>query len=265
MNSYQELLREQYIQKRKKNPQFSLRAFAKQLGLTPGGMSRLMNGKMELSVNRAMEISEKLGLTEEETDTFINLVQLSKAKTNSSKEQILKKIEKLQGVPIHDLSVDHFKLISEWYPMAILRITAEPKMSRTISGIAKALGITNAEVSQTVERLKRLELIEEDEKGNFTRATDHVQINFKKDHEAARAYYGALTKLMLNNIETENRNTRSIGSEVLVFDKTQIEHVRKITDEYLNQLIALSKKSQKKEQLYQAISSVFEIKGKTKE
>ncbi len=262
MTTYHELLREHFIEKRRKNPSFSMRAFARQLGLTPGGLSRLLNGKLDLSVERSMEICAKLALDEKETENFLNLVQFKKAKSTAVKEKILRKIERANGAPMFDLSVDHFKMISEWYPMAVLKIAGEPKMNRSPQAIAKKLGITTSEVNQAAERLKRLELIEE-VKGELHRVPEQeVLAEFKVDNDAVKKYYLELLAKAQENIEKEKAITRSVAAKVLIFDDDQIEAVRKITDEYHQKLGELSSKSKKKEKVYQSFASVFEIKGK---
>ncbi len=262
METYQALLREQFVKKRKRNPEFSLRAFAKQLGMAPGGLSRLLNGKMGISVNRAHEIASKLKLTDQETETFLNLVQLEKAKTSETKERILKRIERTEGTPLHDLGVDHFKTISEWYPLAILKIASEPKMNRTVQGMSKMLGVSSSEIIQALERLQRLELVEQDKGGAYKRIPEtEVHTHFKAQSDAARKYYGEVIEMVKKNVENELPATRAIGAKVIVLDESQLNAAMDLTLEYHRKLGELSDKSKNKEKVYQAFSAVFEVKS----
>ncbi len=53
------------------NANYSLRAFAKFLEIDPSLLSRIMQGKQSLSLNKAQEITEKLKLDREECEKFI--------------------------------------------------------------------------------------------------------------------------------------------------------------------------------------------------
>lgn len=262
MTTYHELLRDHFVRKQKKNPEFSLRAFSRLLGLTPGGLSRLLRGQMSLSLSRAIEIAEKLTLNEKDTETFLNLIQLEKAKTGESKEKILKKLNRTRKQEVTELSVDHFKTISEWQPMAILRITAVAEMDRSAKGVAKTLGISSSEAMQALERLKRLDLVTEDEEQYSRISKQEVYTKFQHDHEAARKYYRQLMDRLNHNLETKKADSRAMSAQVLVLDEEQLETARKLTLEYHQKLVTLSEQSKTKKTVYQALTTVFEIKGK---
>ena len=63
--SYRSVLRDALIEKQRKNPQLSLRSFAKAVGIQSSFLSMVLNGKRELSEETAAKLAEKLGFTEE--------------------------------------------------------------------------------------------------------------------------------------------------------------------------------------------------------
>lgn len=74
--------------RKEKNPRYSLRAFARSLGVSSGQLSEILSGKRPLSHKLARRISIALALTEEESHKLIHLVSqqsqfLESAGTNS--------------------------------------------------------------------------------------------------------------------------------------------------------------------------------------
>ena len=260
METYRELLREQYIQKRKKNPGFSMRAFAKHLALTPGALSKILSGAMDLSFTRAIEICGRLGLSEEDTETFLSLLQLEKAKSDPARESILKKLNQTDyGSKILDLSVDAFKIISDWYPMVILQVASVSSMKRTPQAIAKGLGLSITEVQQAIERLARLSLIEFKGKEIARVSKDYVETYSKNDEESIKRYYKELLKKIDEDLDSKSNRTRAIGANALVFDEDQLDKVRKTTLQYFKTLREISEQAQNPQSVYQAFVTVFEI------
>lgn len=68
---------------REKNPMFSLRAYAKRVGVHPATLSRLMNRKRRLMNEVIVKIGLKIGLPEEEMLKFIE-ANSKNLKTNSA-------------------------------------------------------------------------------------------------------------------------------------------------------------------------------------
>jgi hypothetical protein len=61
---------------------------------------------------------------------------------------------------VHDLSLEVFRTLSDWYHLPILELTNVSSFELTPVSAAKALGISTAEAEAAIERLLRLELLE---------------------------------------------------------------------------------------------------------
>lgn len=71
-------LLDQLLRKKEKNPSFSLRAFARQLGVSPALLSQVTRGHKVISERLAQRVVERLRLTEEETHAFLAVVNESR-------------------------------------------------------------------------------------------------------------------------------------------------------------------------------------------
>jgi transcriptional regulator with XRE-family HTH domain len=64
--------------KKRKNGAYSLRAFAKHIGVSASTLSRMIAGSRAISLTTAARIAAKLGLEESETDRFLYSVVLDR-------------------------------------------------------------------------------------------------------------------------------------------------------------------------------------------
>jgi uncharacterized protein (TIGR02147 family) len=257
-----------FLQKTKENPRFSLRAFAVRLGLSPGALHKILNDKKKLSVERAHDIGKRLGLKDAELEYFTLLVQKSKSKNLEIKSILEDRISEVNPRSTADegrsLTIEHFKLLSDWSGLAILQLIGQvqpprPEKFWTKTSIKKSLRLSTIEIQDMIDRLKRLELIEEDEEGNLTRIIDSVLLTSEIPNASFQNYYQSLMKKVEASITDQTPDEKVIGAEVFAFDPKQFPELKKITHQYLSRLSRLSEKSVKKTEMYQAFCNVFRL------
>ena len=155
---------------RNNNSAYSVRAFARRLGVSSGALSELLNGKRYPSRKLASRIAERLLLDPQERSEFLRAypkgeTRLRKSQTPETEESFEEKSSYLQ------LSAESFKLITEWQHFAILSLMNTVRFQSSTLWIARRLrGVSLLKVNHALERLKRLKMIVLDEKGNFKRS-----------------------------------------------------------------------------------------------
>lgn len=75
---FSDLIRDQFHIRALKNPSYSLRAFARDIGLSSGGLSDILTKKSGLSESKAQIIAEKLFTNTEERSFFCKLTLMLK-------------------------------------------------------------------------------------------------------------------------------------------------------------------------------------------
>lgn len=258
-------LKRVYAESLRANPKFSLRSFARKLGLSSGGLSHILNSKKKLSVDRAHEIATALKLNEQEKKYFLLLTQIHSTKAQARKLELYEEIQKLHGerVGTKDLSIEQFRLISEWQGFAILQYVSVISQTASASEIAHFFGISKTEVELTLERLCKLELIEKNEHA-YTPTNDRVLVSSSIPTEAIQNYYESVNEKSVTSIRTQTPQEKVIGTEVFAFDPEQLEEVRKLTDQYLDGLLKLAKKGKNRNQVYQVFTNVFRLNTQPK-
>ncbi len=65
------ILKRELLRRREKNRAYSARAFARQLGVHVSALSRILNGKQQMSIKAGISIVNKLDLPEPERREFL--------------------------------------------------------------------------------------------------------------------------------------------------------------------------------------------------
>ena len=156
---FSEVIRDQFQNRAVKNPSYSLRAFARDLGLTSGTLSDILMKKKGVSSKKASALAEKLGLESEEQEFFCKLVEANCSRTNEKRKSAESKLWKYNTNYI-SVSDDYYEIMSEWYHFAIVELVRVKGFKGDNDWIAKRLGISENEVRLAIERLINIGLLE---------------------------------------------------------------------------------------------------------
>jgi uncharacterized protein (TIGR02147 family) len=225
----QKQLNEKFEEIRAKNPAFSLRAFSRRLDISPSTLTRILSGTRRVSRPLAEQLCDKLMLDpQERSDILGNFPQRKKYRQAS-------RFHAEVDPGYLQLTADQFRIIGEWYHFAILSLLKTKGFKSDPEWIAERLGISVREAITALDRLERLEMIQKDSSGEWTRThprfrtTDDVMnLSLKKAHRQ----YLELGLEALAHVPTELRDFTAItmptNPELLPKAK---ELIRKFQDE----------------------------------
>lgn len=243
--NYRSFLKASLAEKIVKNPMYSLRSFAKTLGLSHTAVSLVLKGTKNISFERAMDVGTKLNLTEIEQEYFCLLVQIETVKDPEKKSSIQDRLNRLRpSKKSYDLSIDAFKAISDWYHFPILSMTRLKDFNFTHATIAHRLGITEMEVNVAIERLERLELIEIVD-GKYQETKNYLMAQSSVPSTAIRTFHKQLLEKAMHAIDEHGPEEKVNGSETFAFNPTDLTEARTLTENYFDKMVELSEKSQK--------------------
>lgn len=206
------------IQERK--PRFSLRAFARQLGLSPSSLSKVISGAQGLSPQMAESVALKLKLPAGEVERFKKTAILEQAKKRRSRK-------KLEGaITIHDLEL--FELLSQWYNFVLLEwISMRPGII-DLSDISERLGVSEVVVRDSIKRLQRFKLLKRS--GNSYSVPDKARsFGDQVPSRAIRAYHAHMIAKAASALEDQPFEKRNVSNVILrISDKNYDKVVEKI-------------------------------------
>jgi uncharacterized protein (TIGR02147 family) len=161
------------------HPKYSLRAFSRKVGLNPGALSGILNGKRNVSSKLAERIAERLLLDPQERSELFSHFRLLRYQG-----------ERTQKTPEYrTLSAAQFKITSEWEHFAVLSLLRTKEFKSETTWIAGRLCLTVSRTREVIGRLIEVGMIQLDAEGNLRRShsqyrtTDDIaDVSLKRSH-----------------------------------------------------------------------------------
>ncbi len=216
-----DVLRAELARRGEKNARYSLRAFAKSLGMSHTVLSLVMSGKRQLSKRAAARVVNALALSPEESQALFR----ERSETASN----------FVATPT-PLDLDTFAVISEWYHFAILSLLEIPKARLETGWISKQLGITNLEASLAIERLTRLGLIARGKEGRWRQTKKSYRIDPRYSTAATRRFQFQLLDKATQSLQNEPLDHRDHTSTTFAMDPALLPYAKARIQKFRRQL-----------------------------
>lgn len=167
--NYRQILIRELASRTRRNPSYSLRAFARDLKIPASKLSQALRGIKGFSADRASSIATHLGLSSSEKDLFVDLVASEHARSlvgrTLAKERVAKKAENDEFA---ELDLERFQIISDWFHFAILELTDVKDFESSPEWISARLEISLEEAKDAIERLLDFGLLKKNKKGRLS-------------------------------------------------------------------------------------------------
>ncbi|MGZ3797873.1 MAG: TIGR02147 family protein [Pseudobdellovibrionaceae bacterium] len=215
------LLKEELETRKKRNPQYSLRAFAQSLSLSPAQLSQLISGKRNYTAPVLAQIAKNLNLSPDQERHLLTSTLLP---SREARHQVEKR----------QLDEDQFRMISEWYHFAILSLGKIRGAKADPFWISDRLGISVSEAREALSRLKRLEIIEDSKMLKQKSAT--LNISRETPSRAIQAYHQKILSLAFEKLNTVLLEKRDFSAMTFAADAKKIPQARKMIEDFQDQL-----------------------------
>lgn len=262
MTDYRHMIRHRYAERRLRNPNYSIRAFARDLELSPSHLSEIFNGKEKLSLKTAAKIGPAIGLKHKELEWFLDAVAFESARSVETKNLAKKRLDQhAQAKRFLRLNGENFSLISDWYHLPILEAI---KVLQTSGGdvtavdIAKLLGLKVADVKRSLEVLTSLQMVGTNQ-GVLTRPNVHVEAPVDASFEAIRNFHHQLLVKASESIHGQNRDQRALNSLVLTFSKANFQAANEMLNDFCKAFNARFGEDAAPDAVYCLATQLFEL------
>jgi uncharacterized protein (TIGR02147 family) len=207
MEKFRKFIKKEYILRQKRNPKYSLRAFAKYLKVDVGSLSQFINGRRNYSLKKMNHMAHILGLKNEETVSLI-------------------------GQKPKDFEVaepETFHLLSKWYYIAILELLELENFDPNEEWIAKKLGLSIDVVKTALDNLFNANVLilmpNHKWKNNWNSLT--TQKSEDVDHLELRELQKQLLKLAEHSIDHNPGTKKSHSTYVSAVDESLVPEIKK--------------------------------------
>jgi transcriptional regulator with XRE-family HTH domain len=237
--SIREALKNELLNRCRRNPKYSLRAFSKALNMDPSLLSKVISGKRPVSLSMAKKASSYIDLQELDLDS-------ASADQNNN---------------YRDLNSNLIDLLSNWYFLPILELLQIEDFNFSDKSVARALSISVIEAKLAIDKLNQINLIAYDKKdqkwkcnteGLSTRKmapTSLTLANYQK-HILQQAIYA------IDNYDVSIRNQSTI---TVAIDTALIPEAKEKIKKFQRSLAQFLQKNNKNNEVYQLSLSLFPI------
>ncbi|MCC2679633.1 MAG: hypothetical protein K0R29_2209 [Pseudobdellovibrio sp.] len=188
--------------RRARNPLYSLRAFARDLGLGLGSLSEVLSGKRDLSKKNLLKVLQNINLDADQRTALLNSSQGTKPQTPEEAHQLLLE--------------DEFKLIADWYYLAILNLAKLKTNKADPAWISERLALEPYLAIEALERLQRLGLLKV-ERAKLVRTAKPLTTSSDLPSTAIRKHHSQnliLAEKAIHNVPVELREFGSVTMPV---------------------------------------------------
>lgn len=216
-----------------KNPAFSLRAFAKRLGVSPSTISMVLSGNRTVSVRLARRLCDRLLLDPTERNSILKQFPDRGHYKNQNREGIS------GGAVLGSvlkLSSDQFRLMSEWYYFAILSLIKTHDFRSDPVWIAKRLGIASKKARNAIEVMRRLGILAVNSEGALIRTAQQIRTTDDvADVSLRKSHYQSL-ELARESLERDPIDLRDLTYLTLPVDPSVLPEAKQRIREFLREM-----------------------------
>lgn len=213
----------QLLQRRlEKNPRYSLRAFSKSVGVSHSLLSQILSNQRPLTAQTAQRISERLNLPPQQQ-------VLLKRKTESSSRSVLNE-------EWTEMDLEQYALIAEWQHFAILSLLETKDFKMSPESVSKRLNISPLLAKVSIERLKRLNYIGQDEKGTWRQIVPPFKIENKVSTIATKKCHLQMLRKAAESLREDPIEYRDHSGTVFAVDPQHVSYAVQRIREFRRQL-----------------------------
>ncbi len=208
---------------------YSLRAYAKYLGLSHSTLHSLMKEESPGSPALIEKIAKKIGLNANERKYCSYISRLKTVRSSAKKLEIMQKAV-LLNTRFNVLSKEEYEQICMWYNYPVMELIKIKGASLDPDWIAKKLGITSDEATIALESFQKLKIIEIKD-GQLIVKRDYVELPTGA-FEPARALHQTMIGKAREAVVTQPKGTRSFSNTVVRFRKSDMEEVHEFISKF---------------------------------
>lgn len=257
--NYRDFLQDELVRRTSVNRAYSLRAFARSLGLSSGELSEILNGKRALSSKSAIKISKAMGLSSMELKHLLKLVSKTK-EIELGKEEYQDLFS--SNLKQQKLSSDQFDIVSEWYHFAILNLADSKDFEWSYTYISKKLNIKPYEVKVAIDKMVNVGLIEKmvskQGKTSYRVSEKYVMSGEDIPSKAVRNYHRQILQKAIESLEVQTVDERDITGIGLTIDKKDLTKIKKEISDFQDMIVEKYSKG-KKERVYKLEVALFAL------
>lgn len=235
-----DLLNLAFSERKKKNPRYSIRAFARVIGADHGIISGILKGNRLPSEEVTEQLIRFFEFGPEQALAFRRSIEEERRRLHLTRvKSRFESRVRPEPVSTLELSSEEFASIAPWYFTAICELTQTDGFVSDADWIAKQLGISKPLVESAVQRLVHLRILERNQ-GRIRKSTAQVVTRDReKTTPALREHQRQMLKLSCAALEAMPISNRDHTSMTMAIDPSKLKEAKHMIADFKRSLCAL--------------------------
>jgi len=227
---FKTFLQQQFQSRIAKNSNYSMRAFARDLGIAPPQLSCYLRGKRGLSYVTAEKILDQFKLSSLQKKFLLSSILKEFGRSDKKRGRGNSDLLQYNSSHYHALKDDEFRVVSDWQHLAILTLMELPQFHFDLEWIANQLGIGVETVGLAIGRMLGLKMISLVD-GRLQKSASYVSYTVDTS-EANQNFHQQVLDKHASAIKGRRTSDRILNSGFISIDESQIGEVRLFIDEF---------------------------------
>ncbi len=240
---YRAYLRDLVANLKENSQEFSLRALAKQINVSPAYLSMVFSGHRSLSAANLENLAGALGLEVSEKSYLEWLLEIGEAKSDEDVLRALKKIQRFQGYrDVNAREIEVYEYLTHWQNVAIREMTALPDFQPDPKWIQKRLKnkVALKDIRESLDFLEKHGFIERDPDGKIQRPSKRIAGKTGVLKPALTKFHRDLLLQAVESLESTPSEERNISAHTAAIPKDKVAEAKRILDEAREKIFALT-------------------------
>ena len=254
-------LSSEYELRLKRRPHYSLRAFARDLGVSPSTLTDFLKGRLGFSRERAVMIARKINLSEPQQAHLWDLLESKFARQGEVRKSALDRIR--ARTQSDSFSLDAFRAIADWYHLAILELVEigrikGPQTATAAKEAAGALGLGLRTAKQALERLKTVGLLSSCKDGWQVTESDTF-VGKQTPSMAIRLFHAQIMKKAQEALEEQSIDRRDFSSTIFSVRAADLPELKRELVEARLKILRKYASRDKRDSVYCLSTQLFDL------
>lgn len=234
-------VRSEFAKLRLRNPAFSLRAFARQSGVSVAMLSGLFSGKLPLTQKTATKIFSRIKADPKRKQEMLEHLKSASGRRGEPARASTSESE------FSLLDMDHYHLIADWFYFGVLLLAETAGFRGNSAWIAKRLRTTRRNAERALTRLERLRLLVRDEEGQIVTSGQHFRTTTQTPNEWLRFGHIQVLDLARASMERDPLEACDFTAMTMAIDPAKIPEAKRMITDFRRRLCVFLESGAKKE------------------
>jgi len=243
-------LNEVFETRQEKNEKYSLRAYARDLGLDPSTLSKVLQRQRNFPLGKVEQVVRNLGLQFDEKIDFSNSILKTRG--------MIVPANKNPAVPLKLSQDEHFRILSEWEHFALFSLIETAGFKNDIVWMTKRLNLSTQRCEQVLQTLISVGLVKENNDGTLQLVEKMLSSSDGVSSLALRLAHQRELGLAQQSLKIHNVTERDFSSLTISANRNQLQKAQKLTRQYLTELMELMQHGER-DDVFQISVQIFPL------